>query len=534
MKKIAIPLLLLLAGTLQAQVVTTTEQLLKSIKPGSRITIQSGTYRLEKFKEAKNDFVSWTGGNGVTIKDVKDLHLEANGQVRLLSPEGTAAVLTFVDCEDVTIKGVIAGHTPEVQFCVGGVFSLTRCKGFKISETTLFGCGVRGLSLEVVEDVLFEKSTIKECTVDIVSGNNSNDLQFIDCSFSNNKFISTPLAFYDCKNVLFDRSVFEGNRPEDPGYGMSMFSVDEKSEVTVRSCKFRRNRATQFEDRRGSIVCEGPLFEENSFGYSPPPEVARRMASKRSYAFRSLTVHSVDELLKEIRPNEEIRLESKEFLLDFDKNYMANNPFVSLESDSCGLHLKGLHSFKLIGGEGSRIICPSPESAVVTLTDCNDCVIDGMSLGHVPLADGCFGPVLSVTKSRDILCRNAILFGCGTEGVVLESVKSFRLEDSTIEKCTSGMASLYQSSGEFWRVRMAGNKTWSGVSVSGKSSLKLFSCQIFDNALESGNLFDVDEASSLEVHTSMIVGNKANRLHRPGVDIKLEDTKLRDNEFTEK
>ena len=535
MGKLSVVLLLLLSITAaNAQVVTTTEQLLQAIQSNRHVSIQPGTYRLEKLKGKISDTVAWSSGTGVVIKGVKNLMLEANGDVKILSPDATAAVLTFVDCEDVSIKGVIAGHTPEVQFCVGGVFDLTRCRGFKIKKSVLFGCGTRGLSLDAVNDLLLEDSVIKECTVDIISAHGCNNLRFIKCEFKYNKYISTPLAFYDCSDVIFEGSVFEENRPEEENYGMSMFSVDKKSQVTVRACMFRRNRANEFEDRRGSVLCDDALFEENAFGYEAPLHKAANGSQKQDFPFRSITVNTVTELLKEIRPNEEIKLAAKEFLLDYDKVKVGNNPFAALSSDHNGLHLKGLHSFKLIGADGTRIISPSEESAVVTLTDCRDCAIEGMSLGHVPFADGCYGPVLSVTNAEDIVCRNCVLFGCGTEGVVLESVKSFQLEDSTIEKCTAGLASLYRSKGEFIRVRIAGNKSWGGLNVSGKSALKIFSSQIFDNQLQGGNLFDLDSASSVEVHNSMIVGNKAANLHQKGVDINFIETKLRDNNFTEK
>ena len=535
MNRVSITLLLLLSTAVaHAQVVTTTEQLLQAIQSDRHVSIQPGTYRLEKFAGKVSDNVAWSSDTGVVIKGVKNLELEANGEVKILSPESTAAVLTFVDCEDVSIKGVIAGHTPEVQFCVGGVFDLTRCRGFKIANSVLFGCGTRGLSLDGVKDLLLEESVIKECTVDIISAHGCNNLRFVKCEFKNNKYISTPVAFYDSRDVIFEGTVFENNQPEEENYGMSMFSVDRKSQVTLRACMFRRNRANEFEDRQGSVLCDNTLFEENSFAYEPPLHSGEDGSQKRDFPFRSITVNSVAELLKEIRPNEEIRLSAKEFLLDYDKVKVGNNPFAALSSDLNGLHLKGLRSFKLIGADGTRIISPSEESAVVTLTDCRDCTIEGMSLGHVPFADGCYGPVLSSTDSEGIVCRNCVLFGCGTEGVVLESVKSFQLEDSTIEKCTAGLASLYRSKGEFIRVRIAGNKSWGGLNISGKSSLKIFSSQIFDNQLRGGNLFALDSASSVEVHNSMIVGNKAANLHQKGVDVKLIETKLRDNNFTER
>ncbi len=531
---IALLIFLFWVSLSQAQVVSNAEEFLAAIGEGKRITLQAGTYVLKPFSEAKSNFISWEESYGVVIRGVHDFHIVAEGEVKLLAPSGACAVLTFIDCEDVSVSGVTAGHTPAVDSCMGGVFDFTRCRRVTVADCTLFGCGVRGLTLDSVDTFTFLRSTIEKCTSDIVTSRSSRYLRFSEAIFRDNHYLYHPFDFHETKDVLFADCLFEGNKPR-AGDEYAFFQVDEDSVVSVRNSTLRKNEATRFEKRINSITCEDVIFDDNTFtedlGSNPKPTVLPK-APKNDYVFRTLTVSTVTELIREIRPNEEIHLLGKEYLLENSSEDFPVNPFVSFNNDM-GLLLKNLYSFKLIGQNGTRIIMPSPEAAVLSFVDCRECSVSRMSLGHVPLADGCFGPVLNVEKSQGMTVRDTVLFGCGTEGVVLDGVNDFRLVDSTIERCTSGFANLFRSQAEFIRVRVAANKVWAGFSVNHKSSLLLRACQIFDNELNSSYIFDVEEASRIVVSRSMIVGNKGGGLFLKGKDVELQDVQVRENEFSD-
>ena len=85
----------------------------------------------------------------LVLNDLNNLSIEAEqgAKVNLLIDPRYAYVLSFKNCNNVNISGIIAGHYPDKGDCTGGVFKFEDCKDIQINDSALFGCGTEGLTL---------------------------------------------------------------------------------------------------------------------------------------------------------------------------------------------------------------------------------------------------------------------------------------------------------------------------------------------------------------------------------------------------
>ena len=54
-------------------------------------------------------------------------------------------VLTFTNCNGITLRHLEIGHTEE-GYCTGGVLNFNNCKNIKIDDCDLYGCGTEGIT----------------------------------------------------------------------------------------------------------------------------------------------------------------------------------------------------------------------------------------------------------------------------------------------------------------------------------------------------------------------------------------------------
>jgi uncharacterized protein (TIGR02145 family) len=144
-------------------------------------------------------------------------------------------VLSFVDCRDIVIDGIAAGHTVGGH-CTGGVFSFEGSTRITINGASMYGSGTEGLTLTNVVGMRVTNSRIYECTYYIMTIDSGGDIDFEKCRFDNNREFSMinvsnakDVSFTDCEFI--DNEVSWGN----------MFSVW-NTKVAVSRCTFRGNK----------------------------------------------------------------------------------------------------------------------------------------------------------------------------------------------------------------------------------------------------------------------------------------------------
>ncbi|MBR5381787.1 MAG: right-handed parallel beta-helix repeat-containing protein, partial [Oscillospiraceae bacterium] len=105
-----------------------------------------------------------------------------------------ANVLCFIDCSNVAVTDLTAGHT-DTGSCTGSVVLCEDCTDIILANDDLYGCGVNGLEAEDCADIYVYETTIRDCSFGPM------ELSYCTGGFTayNSRFVdSGSFGFYDC------------------------------------------------------------------------------------------------------------------------------------------------------------------------------------------------------------------------------------------------------------------------------------------------------------------------------------------------
>jgi len=159
--------------------VSTVDEFLAAIAPDTTIFLTAGEYDLSDASDygenLENGRYTWReagDGDELVISGVTGLSVifEGNPEEAVIMAEPRYAnVLTFEDCEDITLRGFTAGHTEEPGQCVGGVLKFDGNDDVNVRDCVLYGCGVMGITAENSSDITVTDTEIRECSNGAVS-----------------------------------------------------------------------------------------------------------------------------------------------------------------------------------------------------------------------------------------------------------------------------------------------------------------------------------------------------------------------------
>ncbi len=170
--------------------VSTVDELLAAIAPNTCIVLAPGVYDLKSasdYGKAGGEYYAWEecyDGYTLCVSGLSGLWITGAGQDSTLlsaSPR-YAAVLSFRGCEDVGVSGLTAGHSEEPGYCAGNVLDFDSCRGVRVEDCGLFGCGVIGVYAWNCESMLLRETEIYECSVAAASLDTCEDVRFVSCS----------------------------------------------------------------------------------------------------------------------------------------------------------------------------------------------------------------------------------------------------------------------------------------------------------------------------------------------------------------
>ncbi len=258
--------------------VSTADEFLKAIGPARTIVLDGELFDLSSasnYGSKGGEYYYWKqnfDGPGLVIKDVNGLTIRAAAE----SPDATtvsavpryADVLSFVDCEDLTLSGFTAGHTKEPGSCSGGVLLFENCTGVLVERCRLFGCGILGLQTRLCKEMRFVDSVIYECSQGAGVFDRTEGLSFSGCTVRD--VPSPALCFNGCGAVSWDGLALVGaqydidadGKPVDPLSGAS-------EEEALQEWKQLVDQASP-----DSIAeLENPHFREAAHSYDPDSPV---------------------------------------------------------------------------------------------------------------------------------------------------------------------------------------------------------------------------------------------------------------------
>ena len=217
--------------------VSTVDEFLKAIGPERTIVLKAELFDLSEaanYGSKGGEYYYWRetfDGPALVIKGVKDLAIRAEAD----SPRETtvsavpryADVLSFVDCENITLSGFTAGHTKEPGSCSGGVLLFENCGGVLIERCRLFGCGILGLQTRNCRDLRIESTKIYECSQGAGSFSNTDGIAFSGCVVTD---VPSPALYLSgCSNISWNGEALvgmlydfdENQMPVDPASGLA-------------------------------------------------------------------------------------------------------------------------------------------------------------------------------------------------------------------------------------------------------------------------------------------------------------------------
>ncbi|MBR3454669.1 MAG: right-handed parallel beta-helix repeat-containing protein [Bacteroidaceae bacterium] len=168
-------------------------------------------------KVGKNGLLQYnyqSDGVELHLAYMKNLTIEGEGMTRpviQVRPRYTY-ILSFDHCENITVKNLEMGHTDE-GYCEGGVLSFTDCKGVKVDNCDMYGCGTEGITATNCENLQCEGSIIRDCSYSIMTLTNvKGKVNFSECQFLRNKEFNLVNADANCSKLNFIKCLFKDNR----------------------------------------------------------------------------------------------------------------------------------------------------------------------------------------------------------------------------------------------------------------------------------------------------------------------------------
>ena len=470
--------------------ITSANALARAIVSGATVELGEGTILLEPDNgdlQTGNSFCRWESvyeGYELVISNVSNVTIRGAGQGKttLESNPRAATVLTFENCENVTLEGFTAGHVPGAEPCEGNVINLTDSSYVTMKDLGLFGCGAIGVRADNCAELTLEGCDIYECSAyglnldfvegcqiknctlrDIGKGINSemvasavlatwsgSDLTVTDTSFKDNK---TYNLFTLDQGATFTRCSFENNHMENTAF--MVYSDFESNQVVLDGCTGQGNRGwnwLQADDL--SIFSDAAtgkeLTEEDmvkAFGR------LRQETTVSTAEQETVTVTTVDEFLAALDSDTTIFLEPGEYNLTAASNYGGlggscyswENTYV----DGYQLLIRGISNLTIEAesADTTSIVTDPRYANVLYFYGVDNLTLRGVKVGHTEEPGVCSGGVVQLEYCRNALLESCKLFGCGTIGVNAICCEELTVNQCEIYECSSSGITLLNCEG---------------------------------------------------------------------------------------
>ena len=240
-------------------------ELVNNLQNNRKIIVKPGTYNfsLVSTSQIKNPCVRNNYG-AVDVNNINNLRIEAENGAKVLFCIDTAydPVLTFTECQHISLDGITAGHNVEPGYCSGSVLSFNDVYGLDISKCGLFGSGTYGIEANDTYDINVSDTDIYECTYGLLDLRSIGSAHFTNCTMRDSGDMSM-INIYGAYDVTFEGCTFSGNHVDSET--CYFVELGEYNTATFRDCVFRNNKFYTFANRE--VTLENCKDESNSAGF---------------------------------------------------------------------------------------------------------------------------------------------------------------------------------------------------------------------------------------------------------------------------
>jgi hypothetical protein len=226
-------------------------ELAAAIADDTCITLKAGVYDVSAIAKGTvyGAYSEYKVALAIIGVDKLALQAEEGAEVEIVTPDRFAEVIYIRACNDITLRGIKAGHSVTGEYeCDGSVAFFESCTDITIESCYFYGSGTVGIIMQDCASASIWVTTITDCSLRAVELQRSADIRFSDCKIIDNRayanviglgYNNTDVSFTACEisgnralqwnvvesnygsDVLFDGCVFRGNAPAE-GYAVQV------------------------------------------------------------------------------------------------------------------------------------------------------------------------------------------------------------------------------------------------------------------------------------------------------------------------
>ncbi len=199
-------------------VVSTVDDFLNAIGPDRIIVLDGELFDLASaasYGSLGGEYWYWQecyDGPELVIENVSGLSIFSSAEdakdTALSAAPRYANVLSFRNCENISLAGFTAGHTKEPGSCAGGVLYFDNCHGVKMEKMRLYGCGVLGIQASGCSSLALLRTEIYECSQGAGRFNLTDGITFNGCDIHD--VPSPALSFVECGDKTWNGEPVNG------------------------------------------------------------------------------------------------------------------------------------------------------------------------------------------------------------------------------------------------------------------------------------------------------------------------------------
>lgn len=254
--------------------VATPSELIESIGSNKRIVLTADYYNLSDVilsltpieNTHINNFEAKAFGN-IVVENVSNMTI--TGDAEIVIENIYSDVLTFRDCENITLSGLKIGHLEPLEeySCEGAVLNLENCSGVTVEKCSLYGCGAVGLQTSGVTELNINECKIYDCSytgVWLTNGTKASvkNTEFYD-SLTLSGFIRVDNSNIVCENSKI-HNITAPIGEDAPGF-VDTFDLDgTPSVIHFIGCEFKDNKFEKITNSETvNLVFEKCTFDNN-------------------------------------------------------------------------------------------------------------------------------------------------------------------------------------------------------------------------------------------------------------------------------
>jgi hypothetical protein len=273
---------------------------------------------------------------------------------------------------------------------------------------------------------------------------------------------------------------------------------------------------------------------------SPPPGAVDADVSGKPDGRTVIRVATAEEFVQAIGPNRILELAPGEYnLTKVVRRRLKHVGWQEAYDGQYDLIIRNASDLAIrgTGKEPSHVLVNEAYSTVLNFADCTRIELRNLKLGHDPDRGYCTGGVIRIDRAADVRIDGCILYGCGTYGLQLSSVKNLLFRKSIIEECTYGIAGAREcESLRFEDSVFRTSMEYTGFEFGDSGDISFLRCRIEDNVLGGldGPLFATSlnaPADRIRFVDGVIRNNSATAMVKPAGMVALDKTTVTGNSW---